>query len=94
MRRILLMMLLGMSLGLSLSASAGQTLRVGQKVLTVGDSAIEVMQLLGTPAYKEPIENEKGAFLGERWQYPGEHGRAIIVTILAGKVSDIDDRRS
>ena len=90
MRRILLMLLLATSL----SVSAGETLRVGQKVLTVGEPAAYVLQLLGTPAYKEPIENDKGAFIGERWQYPRDHDHLVTVTIIEGKVSNIDDRHS
>ncbi|HEY0199947.1 MAG TPA: DUF2845 domain-containing protein [Rhodanobacter sp.] len=90
MRRLLLIPLLG----LSLSVFAGETLRVGQKVLTVGDPAAYAIQLLGTPAYKEPIENTYGAFRGERWQYPRDHDRVITVTIFAGKVSNIEDRHN
>jgi hypothetical protein len=88
MRRLLLIPLLVMSL----SAFAGETLRVGRKVLTVGDPAIYVTQLLGTPGYKEPIEGAYGEFLGERWQYSGDHDRVITVTIIQGKVSNIEDR--
>lgn len=63
-----------------------------QKVLTVGDTATYAMELLGTPAHKEPVENTCGAFRGERWQYPRGHDRVVIVTILAGKVSNIEER--
>jgi hypothetical protein len=90
MRRLLLIPLLAFSL----TVCAGETLRIGQKVLTVGDTATYTIELLGTPAYKEPVQNEYGAFLGERWQYPRGNGRVVIVTILAGKVSNIEDRRS
>jgi hypothetical protein len=94
MRRLLLTLLPIPLLALSLGAFAGETLRIGQKVLTVGDPAAYVVQLLGTPAYKEPIENTHGAFRGERWQYPRDHDRVITVTILAGKVSNIEDRHN
>jgi hypothetical protein len=77
----------------SLAAQAGQTLRVDQQVLTVGDTAAHAVTLLGTPAFKEPVENEFGAYLGERWQYTRENGHVVIVTIIGGKVADIDDRQ-
>ncbi|KRF01915.1 hypothetical protein ASG87_10440 [Frateuria sp. Soil773] len=78
-------------LGLSLAAQAGNTLRVGNQVLTVGDSATHALELLGTPAYKEPLENAYGAYRGERWQYP--RGRRVVtLTIVAGKVGEIEDR--
>lgn len=90
MRSLLLISLLALSLGVQ----AGQTLRVGQQVLTVGDIAAHAIALLGTPTYKEPVQNKYGAYLGERWQYTRDKGQVIVVTIIAGKVADIDDRRS
>jgi hypothetical protein len=67
-------------------------LRIGSEVLTVGDSAMRVIQLLGKADFKEPLENEFGAYQGERWQYQRDGGHIVTVTILDGKVSDIDDR--
>ena len=88
MRRCLVVLLLS----LSLAAHAGSTLRDGSEVLTVGDSAVRVMQLLGKPEFTEPVENEFGAHQGERWQYKRDGGHSVTVTILNGKVSDVDDR--
>jgi len=87
MRRLLLIPLLA----LSLNVFASDTLRVGQQVLTVGDTAMHTIDLLGTPAYKEPVENKFGAYLGERWQYSRDKGRVVVVTIIAGKVAAIED---
>ena len=87
MRRLLLIPLLA----LSLSVCASETLRVGQQVLSVGDTAAHALDLQGTPAYKEPVENTYGAFRGERWQFMHEDGHVITVTIIAGKVSSIED---
>ncbi|WP_049622228.1 DUF2845 domain-containing protein [Frateuria defendens] len=79
-------------LGMAGAAQAGDTLRMGTQVLVTGDSVARVVELLGTPAYKEPIENRFGAYRGERWQYPlGQH--VVTLTIVAGKVGDIEDRR-
>lgn len=88
MRRLLLIPLLA----LSLSVCASETLRVGQQVLSVGDTAAYTLELLGTPVYKEPVQNEFGAFKGERWQFSREDGHVVTVTIISGKVASIEDR--
>jgi hypothetical protein len=87
MRRLLLIPLLAFSL----AVCASETLRIGQQVLSVGDTAARTLDLLGTPVYKVPVENKFGASLGERWQFSREDGHVIIVTIIAGKVSSIED---
>lgn len=89
MRRSLLSVLL---LSLSLAAYASSTYRVGSEVLTVGDSAVRAMQLLGTPDYKEPVESEYGGHQGERWQYQRDNDHIVTVTIINGRVSEIQDR--
>ena len=48
MRRLLLIPLLAFSLGVC----ASDSLRIGQQVLVVGDTAAHALDLLGTPAYK------------------------------------------
>jgi hypothetical protein len=88
MRRYLIILLLS----LSLAAHAASTYRVGSEVLTVGDSAVRAIQLLGEPSYKEPVQSDFGGYQGERWQYAQEGGRVLIITILGGKVADIQDR--
>ncbi len=56
------------------------TFRVGSHVLSVGDSAARVIELLGKPVYKEPVENRFGAYLGERWQYRvGEDDLTLVI---------------
>ncbi|WP_430391464.1 DUF2845 domain-containing protein [Dyella sp. 20L07] len=88
MRRYLVILLLS----LSLAAHAASTYRVGSEVLTVGDSAVRAMQLMGKPDFKEPVESDLGGYQGERWQFLRDNGRIVIITILNGKVSDIQDR--
>ena len=89
MRRVFTLALL-MLLGISV-AHAAETLRVGSQVLAVGDSAVRAIQLLGEPAFREPVENAFGARSGERWQYQvGSH--VATVTIIGGKVVTIEDR--
>lgn len=88
MRRYLLLALLLFSA----TAFASNTYRVGSEVLTVGDSAVRAMQLMGTPDFKEPVESDFGGHQGERWQYARDNGRTVIITIIDGKVAEIADR--
>lgn len=88
MRRYLLLALLL----LSASAYATNTYRVGSSVLTVGDSAVRAMQLMGKPDFKEPVQSDFGGYQGERWQYLRDDGRVVIITIVNGKVAEIADR--
>ena len=98
-------------------AQASSSFRVGNELLTAGDSAVRVTQLLGKPSYKSHRSGSGGSSHsgsngsargrgrhsrgsratdtehGEQWQYL-RGNRVIIVTIVDGKVSDIDDRRS
>jgi hypothetical protein len=90
-RKVFLVALLG--LGVMALAHAGDTLRVDSQVLTVGDTAVHALDLLGKPLFKEPVENEFGAHVGERWQYKRDE-HVVIITIIDGKVADIDDRTS
>jgi hypothetical protein len=105
----------------SAAAQASSSYRVGSVLLTAGDSAARVTELLGKPSYKSHRsgsrsnsrgsgsrrsgshtsgrgrgsrvvpDGERGA-RGEQWQYL-RNDRVVTVTIVDGKVSDIDDRR-
>jgi hypothetical protein len=96
----------------SAAAQASSSYRVGNELLTAGDSAVRVIELLGKPSYKShrsgPRSSGRGrgsggssgrrtraaadGARGEQWQYRRDD-RVITVTIVDGKVSDIDDRR-
>ncbi|WP_109123664.1 DUF2845 domain-containing protein [Dyella sp. C11] len=82
--------------------AGGGTLRVGSEVLSPGDSATRVIELLGKPSYrghaKAPSSRsggKKGAKSssssgGEQWQY--RQGNRIVTIVLAnGKVTSIRD---
>jgi len=90
------------------TAYASSTLRVGSAVLTVGDSAARVQELLGKPSHKSHSGNshsskKKGskrkatasdsANKGEQWQYR-RGDTTTTVTIVDGKVANIEDQRS
>ncbi len=84
-------------------AQASSTLRVGNQVLTTGDSRERVVDLLGKPSSKSHkrktrshssrgvrvLDKDRG---GEQWRYRrGDH--VTVVTIVDGRVTEIDDRR-
>lgn len=86
-------------------AFASDSLRVGNRVLVVGDSAATVSALLGKPTHKSHqgasrSSSRRGRRVhgvsgngtrGEQWQYRRD-GRVIVVTLVDGRVSDIDER--
>ncbi|MGH8157119.1 MAG: DUF2845 domain-containing protein [Rhodanobacter sp.] len=100
----------------SAAVQASSSLRVGNQVLGVGDSAVRVTELLGKPSYKSRGHASRSGSsrssshkkaggrrsraptattretAGEKWQYRrGDH--VTIVTLVDGKVSNIEDER-
>lgn len=88
MRSLILLVCL-LSAGLAL---ASDTFRSGSRVITVGDSAAKLVQVVGTPTIKEPIESKGGGHEGERWQYALD-GKTVTFEIRDSKVISIDERR-
>lgn len=82
MRRLLLVPLLAVSLGVCAS----------EHVLTVGDTASHTIGLMRAPVYKKPLQNEYGVHLGERRQYKRDNGHLVI--IVGGKVASIEERQN
>lgn len=89
----------------SAAVQASSTLRVGSQVLTAGDSRERVVELLGKPSSKSHkhashsnsshhggvrvVSNDQG---GEQWRYRRD-GHVTVVTMVDGRVSDIEDDR-
>lgn len=73
-------------------AVAADTYRSGTRVITVGDSAAKLSQIVGTPTFKEPIESKEGGREGERWQYALD-GKTVTFEIRNGTVAAIAERR-
>jgi hypothetical protein len=101
MRKLFVVVLL---FALGTAAQASSTLRVGSQVLVAGDSQERVIELLGKPSSKmhprrarqprgrggvQVIERDAG---GERWRYRRD-GHITVVTIVDGRVEEIDDRK-
>lgn len=89
----------------SAAAHASSTLRVGNQVLTAGDSQERVTELLGKPSSKAHTRRPSsrrsrrgGARVldnrqdGEHWRYRRD-GHVTVVTIVDGRVTEIEDHR-
>jgi hypothetical protein len=80
---------------LSISSQAATSLRVGNKVLTVGDSAARVLQLMGEPSIRAFKQFQVGGMPdnqlanGEEWQYL-QDGKTIVVTVVGGRVVNFE----
>ncbi len=94
-----------MMLALATAAQASSTLRVGNQVLTAGDSSERVTALLGRPSSRTHRHSRKAHGSGrggvrvvdnrgdgEQWHYRRD-GHVTVVTIVDGRVVEIDDRR-
>ncbi|WP_130617396.1 DUF2845 domain-containing protein [Dyella amyloliquefaciens] len=95
---------IGLAVAFTAQAGSG-TLRVGNEVLVVGDSATRVVELLGKPSHKS---HGKGASsrratggrksrgsraketTGEQWQYR-QGNRVVTVVVVDGRVNAIRD---
>lgn len=108
-RHIVISAALSAALAFSAAAQAVSTLRVGNQVLTAGDSEVRVTELLGKPLHKFSGRRSRRSgsssrsrsrrvvvlpdeARSEKWQYRRDD-RVTTVTIVDGKVSDIDDHR-
>lgn len=94
-------------LAVSAAAHASSTLRVGNQVLTAGDSQERVTELLGKPSsktHKRASRRHRGRDRGrgarsrtrgeggEQWRYRRD-GHVTVVTIVDGRVTVIQDDR-
>lgn len=91
MRRYLIPLLLLVSM----TVHASTSLRVGSKVLIVGDSAAKVLQLMGEPSVRAFKQLQTGGLpsnqlaTGEDWQYP-QNGMTVIITVVGGRVANFE----
>lgn len=87
----------------SAAAHASSTLRVGNQVLTAGDSQERVTDLLGRPSsktHKRASRRHRGRGArtrgksegGEQWRYRRD-GHVTVVTLVDGRVTNIQDDR-
>lgn len=77
----------------SVTAHAATSLRVNDKVLTVGDSAAYVQQLMGPPTVRTYMHARAGGLpddqiaRGEQWQYVQDN-KVEIITIINGRAAN------
>jgi hypothetical protein len=74
---------------------AETSLRVGSKVLTIGDSVVKLQQLMGEPAVRTFLSSENGGLPSnqlaprEQWQY-AQDGKTIVVTVVGGRIAKFE----
>ena len=74
-------------------ALAADTFRFGNRLVEVGDSVAKLIEVAGSPAYKESIESKEGGRQGERWQY-SQDGSTVTFVIKDSKISAIEQKRN
>lgn len=85
------MALTGTAMLQATNCAAGTTLRVGSRVLVIGDPVPRVLDLMGKPLYNQPILDSNGVYQGDKWFYRTESSSVTLV-IIDGKLKDIDER--
>jgi len=70
----------------------GSTYRAGNKVISPGDSQMKLLDAMGEPASKEPVQNQLGAQMGEYWYYEDGH-KTVKFFISGGRVVSVDEIR-
>lgn len=87
------------------SAHASSTLRVGSQVLVAGDSIERAEELLGRPSSKphhrassSRRSRRRGGVnvvnpVSEQWHFRHD-GHYTVITVVDGRIADIEDRRS
>jgi|KBSMisStandDraft_5_1062788.scaffolds.fasta_scaffold78781_3 hypothetical protein len=73
-------------------AQAFDTYRVGSRLIRVGDSVSELIDLLGEPIYKEQVTTRFGGYVADKWQYRLD-GKAVQFTISGGRIQRIEEIR-
>lgn len=71
-------------------ATAADTIRIGDRIITTGMSTADLIDRAGQPSRTIQLENEYGAGVGERWEY--YRGRKqYSVWLQGGKVVKVDE---
>ena len=74
----------------SVGAYASETTKINGKIVTTGMSVAEVAQRAGRADREVRLENNRGAAVGERWEY-WQGSRMVSLIIQGGKVVRIDE---
>jgi hypothetical protein len=71
-------------------ATAGDTIRIDNRIITTGMSTAEVIDRAGQPSRTIQLENVYGAGVGERWEYYRK-GKQYDIWLAGGKVVKVDE---
>jgi hypothetical protein len=74
------------------AAAARGNYQANGKVLGPGDPMTKVLDTLGEPVSKEPVENKYGAQEGEYWYYR-DGNKTVKFFISGGRIVDIEEIR-
>jgi len=73
-------------------ALANGNYAAGGKVLSPGDAMSRVIDAMGQPISKEPVQNRLGAQLGEYWYYK-DGNKTVRFFISGGRIVEIEEIR-
>lgn len=76
------------------AASPGDTYRAGSRVLSPGDPTVKLLDSMGAPDSKEPVQNEFGAQIGEYWYYYVDGKKTVRFLVSGGKIVEIEEIRA
>ena len=74
--------------------AAADMVRMGNQVLTTGDSKMELLHVAGEPDSQERLETLFGGLAGERWYYTIEDNyppKVVTFTIRGGRIVEIEE---
>jgi hypothetical protein len=90
MRAVFMVLLLAVG-----AAHAAEGWRVDGRLVRIGDSQAEVLNVAGKPDMRNRIESREGGTVGNRWYYviDGYNSKTVIITFRGGRVVDITMER-
>ena len=72
-------------------AFAFDTIRINDKILSVGDSVARMLEIAGTPNAQAQIFNQYGGEIGQSYTYY-INGKTVTFYIKSGKVTRINEQ--
>ena len=76
---------------ISTLAFAFDTIRINDKILTVGDSVARMLEIAGAPDAQGQIFNQYGGVIGQSYVYH-TNGKTITFDVKSGKVTRINEQ--
>lgn len=76
---------------LAMGATQAKSVTFGSKLVVVGDTTGDVLNVAGKPDRIVDVQNRKGAVIGERFEY-FRRGKTIALEIRNGKVTAVSEQ--